>query len=253
MSPFFKYHIKDAKGNDRNGTIEASDEMDAARKLQEQGLVVVSIEVTMAGEPKTLKFDAKKIAIRFTVYIVFGILIIGLLSIYYGQKKVFVPTVSNKKKEVNAQEEKPQRIVVKEDNIIEPKMRFAELQPFQSVLGDVVFVTKSIYGGDLEYSCILKGRVRNITDRPYKEVYIIWTLWDEHNNLFTVHLMSSGEVKATTPSMFIDKIDYLDSKSEADFQISLDLYTGMDEREARKVKEAVQNDRQEACIYIQRK
>ncbi len=43
MGLFFRYHTKDANGADNDGIIEAFDEKDAVTKLQEQGLVVVSV------------------------------------------------------------------------------------------------------------------------------------------------------------------------------------------------------------------
>jgi hypothetical protein len=52
----FKYHTKDAKGIDRDGTIEASDEMDAVKKLKEQGLIIISIEKEQ-DKPPILKIN----------------------------------------------------------------------------------------------------------------------------------------------------------------------------------------------------
>jgi len=64
MSPFFKYHTKDAKGVDRDGTIEALNEMDAAKKLQEQGLVVISVEMTETGKSEIVKEEVPNIPVE---------------------------------------------------------------------------------------------------------------------------------------------------------------------------------------------
>lgn len=127
---------------------------------------------------------------------------------------------------------------------IEPRMKFAELMPYQSILGKIVFVTKGIYGGDLNYNCILKGKVRNITNRPYKDIFIIWSIWDANNKPIRLY---SNRVDY---SILVDKIDYLDVKSEADFQIYLDLYSDIDMDAAVQIKEAIKNGREETCIYI---
>lgn len=45
MNPVFRFHAKDAHGLDKDGEIMASDEKDAIKKLQEQDLVVISIDL----------------------------------------------------------------------------------------------------------------------------------------------------------------------------------------------------------------
>jgi len=55
MSPLFKYHTRDSKGVVRDGTIEALDETDVVNKLQEQGLVVISIEMISTGKPEIVR------------------------------------------------------------------------------------------------------------------------------------------------------------------------------------------------------
>ncbi len=70
MSQFFKYHTRDVNGATRDDTIEALDEQDAVKKLQEQGLVVISVEKleqieienrTPALKEKILRLEALKI------------------------------------------------------------------------------------------------------------------------------------------------------------------------------------------------
>jgi hypothetical protein len=55
MSPFFRYHTRDANGIIKDGRIEALNEDDAVKNLQKQGLVVISVEMTEAGKPKIIK------------------------------------------------------------------------------------------------------------------------------------------------------------------------------------------------------
>jgi hypothetical protein len=44
MGLIFKYHARDIRGDSRDGEIEALNEDDAVKKLQEQGLIIVSLE-----------------------------------------------------------------------------------------------------------------------------------------------------------------------------------------------------------------
>ena len=60
MSPLFRYHTKDTKGIDRDGTIEASDETDVAAKLKEEGLVVISIEMAKEIEKASVDKPAEE-------------------------------------------------------------------------------------------------------------------------------------------------------------------------------------------------
>src|SRR5262245_25341275 len=76
--------------------------------------------------------------------------------------------------------------------VSEPKHTFAELDRFQPILGKVVFVTKEIAGGDFRDRCTLQGKVKNVTETPIKDVYIIWALYDENGKLFPVYTTSSN-------------------------------------------------------------
>jgi hypothetical protein len=129
----------------------------------------------------------------------------------------------------------------------------SELEPFQSILGKVVFVTKGIYGGDLWNVCILKGKVRNVTNKPYKNIYVVWVMYGKDGKLFPVIPDRDSD---KIPSMFVDKIDYLDSKSEAEFNITIDMHKmGLADwriRTVEKVIEAVKSGREEACIFIRK-
>ena len=142
--------------------------------------------------------------------------------------------------------------VEKDEPLSEPKITFPELEPFQSILGKVVFVTKGVYGGNLKYSCSLKGKIRNVTGKPYKDVFVLWMLYDENKKLFPVY-MGGGDSQRVLPSIFLCKIDYLDSKSEAEFAIDLDLYSGMGKVSADLIRKAVQNGCEEAGIFIRKK
>ena len=51
----FRYHARDVKRAARDGTIEALDEQGAVKKLQEQGLVVISIEMAEIRKPEIVK------------------------------------------------------------------------------------------------------------------------------------------------------------------------------------------------------
>jgi len=55
MSPIFKYHTRDTKGMARDGKIEALDENDAVNKLEEQGLAVITIEITTTEKLQIVK------------------------------------------------------------------------------------------------------------------------------------------------------------------------------------------------------
>ncbi len=55
MNPLFKYHARDSKGVARDGVIEALDEIGVVNKLQEQGLVVISIEAISTAKPEIAK------------------------------------------------------------------------------------------------------------------------------------------------------------------------------------------------------
>lgn len=136
-----------------------------------------------------------------------------------------------------------------EYGVQDPSAYFDVLDPFQSVMGKVVFVTKDVYGGDLKYNCILRGKVRNVTGKPLKEVYIIWWFWDENDYLIEIN---PTNMYNPPPSFWVDKIDYLDSKAEANFEINLSLYEGMTPIDGRLIREAVLAGRHEACIFVLR-
>ncbi|MDD5561145.1 MAG: hypothetical protein PHT50_03315 [Candidatus Omnitrophica bacterium] len=61
MNPLFKYHARDAGGAARDGIIGSLDEADVVSKLQEQGLVVVSIEMLKDGKPEIAEEAVYKI------------------------------------------------------------------------------------------------------------------------------------------------------------------------------------------------
>jgi len=52
MGLLFKYHARDLKGIARDSVIEALDEADAVRKLQEQGLIVISVQMSEIEKPE---------------------------------------------------------------------------------------------------------------------------------------------------------------------------------------------------------
>jgi len=133
-----------------------------------------------------------------------------------------------------------------EYEIIKPKMAFDFLEPFQSVLGKVVFVKTDIYGGDLEYNCILKGRVRNVTNEPIKNIYVIWYFWDEYERSIQI---SPTSYYNPAPLFWWDRIDYLDSKAEVDFEIKLHLRQ-MAPSDGKAIRQAVLNAQNEACIFL---
>ncbi|MDO8095082.1 MAG: hypothetical protein Q6360_16505, partial [Candidatus Brocadiales bacterium] len=131
-----------------------------------------------------------------------------------------------------------------------PLERFAASRGLKSITSDVVFVTKGVYGGNLEYSAIMKGRIRNISGRPYPGVLVVWFIYGSDEDAFPVSWGASAGGGAQF-SAFLDKIEYLDSKAEADFQIALDLYSGMGSKSAKKVKEAIEAGRHEVGLYVQ--
>jgi len=176
------------------------------------------------------------------------VLLLGLWGAKDGLRHTLNSFVTDKNKPQKANAE-----VTSEPNQMppEPESRFPELRPFRSIQGDVVFVKKDIYGGDLEYSCSLRGRVRNISNRPYKNVFVTWAIFDEGGNLFLVWAIT-GKKKTLMPSLFSDQIDFLDSKSEVEFNIGLDLYSGIDSGSAKKIRAAVLAGREQAGIYVLR-
>lgn len=53
MSLIFKYHTRNMKGEAKDGVIEAPNQEDAIKKLQAQGLVIISIEMVSGEEGET--------------------------------------------------------------------------------------------------------------------------------------------------------------------------------------------------------
>jgi hypothetical protein len=133
-------------------------------------------------------------------------------------------------------------------DVSHPKHKFPELDKFQSIMGKVVFVQKRIYGGDLEYNAILRGKVKNISWGAYRDVYIIWAIYSKDEQLFPVSVHRRYQ-----PSVFFYKIEYLGKGAEAEFVINLDLYRGLGEKSADNVKESIMAGREEAGIFILKK
>jgi len=57
MSLLFKYHTRDTNGQAKDGTMEALDKDDAVKKLQEQGVVVISVEMIKTAKPELTQED----------------------------------------------------------------------------------------------------------------------------------------------------------------------------------------------------
>ncbi|MDD5432974.1 MAG: hypothetical protein PHO70_08365 [Candidatus Omnitrophica bacterium] len=102
MSLIFKYHSKDTNGLDKNGSIEALDEKEAVKKLQEQGLVVISIDNVVkvekeivnrnkGGIPQQNKKKLNTILITIGVLLV-SFAILGLKN--YLEFKIYYYSVS---------------------------------------------------------------------------------------------------------------------------------------------------------------
>ena len=129
----------------------------------------------------------------------------------------------------------------------DPLNKFSVLKNLRYLRGKVVFVKKGVYGGNFEYSAHLRGKVKNITTTPYKNIYIIWAVYDENKKLYDIYYQ-----KDFIKSLFFDKIDYLDGKSETDFEVVIDLYSGAGHKSAEKMRNALNSDRQKAGIYIKK-
>jgi len=125
-----------------------------------------------------------------------------------------------------------------------PLSNYSELKNLKYIEGDIVFVKKNIYGGDLGRNAILRGKIRNITSKGIRNVYVIWFIYDQSMNLYNIYYN-----KTPSPSIFIDKTEYLDGKAEADFSIDIDLYGGADADSAKKIRESIKNGMQKAVIF----
>lgn len=131
-------------------------------------------------------------------------------------------------------------------DVQEPSNYFDYMDKFQSVLGKIVFVKKDLYGGDLEYNCTLKGRLKNITNEPIKDIFIIWNIWNENDELIEI---SPTSYYNPPPVFWADNIEYLDSKSEIDFSISMS-FGKMTPSDGDSIRESIFNDRYEVCLFI---
>ncbi|WP_155874928.1 hypothetical protein [Desulfuromonas sp. AOP6] len=124
---------------------------------------------------------------------------------------------------------------------------YEEWKDYQQVNDKVVIVKSDIYGGDLTYSATLKGKVRNITQDPMKNIVVAWLLFDENNKLFPNRRYYSDYFYDN--EVFSYKIDYLDSKTTEDFQVGFDLYSGIGSDTAQKIRDAVFADRYKILVF----
>jgi hypothetical protein len=124
--------------------------------------------------------------------------------------------------------------------------RFAKSHSLKSVLGEVVFVTRSLYGGDLRYGVSLRGKLRNVSSRPIRDVVVLWIIYGDGEAPFEIWVWGTQQQL----SVFTARIDYLDTKAEADFNIEIELSKGIDTDSARKIRDAIAADRQEAGLYV---
>ncbi len=130
--------------------------------------------------------------------------------------------------------------------ITPPEIAFDFLEFYRPMLGKVVFVKKKIYGGDMEYNCILRGKVKNLSNLPFKNVCILWYFWDSADNLIEI---SPTSYYNPPPQYWLDQLNYLDSRSEVDFEINLDIQQ-MSPVDGNAIKQAVISGRNEAYIAI---
>jgi hypothetical protein len=120
-----------------------------------------------------------------------------------------------------------------------PKSRLAELGSLESVENEVVFVKKDLFGGDLEYHAIQKGRVRNISSKPITGVKIVWVVWGyDPKSLLKLRLPKPDDEfeYRDRPCIFMDTVEYLAPSAEADFSISVPLRSAVGEEIARFIK-----------------
>jgi len=121
---------------------------------------------------------------------------------------------------------------------------FAEANGYRYVGDDVVFVTQGVYGGDLSERAILKGKVRNVSTTPHKNVFVLWMFVGADQKPFKVGAKSGAQT-----SVFSDHIDYLDSKAEADFKISIDLNDNVYSDPAKLIRKAINNNNKYVGIF----
>jgi len=96
---FFNYRARDEKGKSKNGSIEAVSEDDAVKQLQEQGLIIISIEIP--EHKKGVKtWESWKIE-KSTIIIILSIIAIFLLSVLLFRKFVYEEKVFKETKTVN--------------------------------------------------------------------------------------------------------------------------------------------------------
>jgi hypothetical protein len=127
-----------------------------------------------------------------------------------------------------------------------------EWSNFTSVERKAVIVKSDISGGNLERVAILKGKVRNITNTAIREIYVAWLIYDEKGDLIpTGKPLHQGY--SYNPSLFVDKIDYLDAKVTEDFEITLDLFGGVLSELATKMRKALHEGRFKVELYLKRK
>jgi hypothetical protein len=103
--------VRDEKGESKNGTIEALDETDAAKKLQEQGLVVVLVEMLgrekseiikeVPNIPKEEKEHADKKIIFLYGFLAFFCLVIVALFLFVNIRALQEKDFFEKTKQAN--------------------------------------------------------------------------------------------------------------------------------------------------------
>jgi hypothetical protein len=125
-----------------------------------------------------------------------------------------------------------------------PLALFVQPRGFKSVSGNVVFVTKDIYGGDLSHGAILKGKIRNVSKQPIKDVVVLWMMYGTDQSPFETYI---GQYR---PSVFTTQIEYLDSKAEADFNVTLDFDRFASSGFAERIRDAIIDGRHEAGLYV---
>lgn len=119
---------------------------------------------------------------------------------------------------------------------------------------EVVFVKKGFYGGDMEYNAIFKGRIRNVSRKPQKNIYIVWALLDttRRDLMEPIGMINRGEnYRYEKIPVFKDTIDYLAPGAEADFCINTHLMD-MGSADYDRVKSAIRDGRSHIAIYKER-